>query len=251
MISRDRSNEYAKGVAEGAPQAIQVADRWHLVKNLREALEQYLEENRAYLRAAAGPIERPAAASDPRPQSSVPVSSNTLPTTPDVETPARPQTPAEQARQVKRIRRKERYQAVLGLYQQGIGIREIARKLGVARDTVRHYVRAGEFPEWAQRQEKKPGKLTPFVPYLEQRWQAGCHNRMQLWREICQQGFDGTPRLVSSWAARKRVYNEPSIDGAGVRTNSPSWAANKAVWLLMKATAELNQEEQQALQRMK
>ena len=59
IVSRDRSNEYAKGITQGAPQAVQVADRWHLVKNLREALEHFLERNQACLRAAAGSVESP------------------------------------------------------------------------------------------------------------------------------------------------------------------------------------------------
>ena len=52
IISRDRSNEYAKGASNGAPDAQQVADQFHLVKNLREALELFLEQNRHCLQAA-------------------------------------------------------------------------------------------------------------------------------------------------------------------------------------------------------
>src|SRR6266566_565529 len=36
VVSRDRSSEYAAAIKKGAPQATQVADRWHLGKNLAE-----------------------------------------------------------------------------------------------------------------------------------------------------------------------------------------------------------------------
>ena len=43
VVTRDRSKTYASGITEGAPKAVQVADRWHLLKNQREALEQILK----------------------------------------------------------------------------------------------------------------------------------------------------------------------------------------------------------------
>ena len=43
LATRDRSTEYARGLSEGAPQAQQVLDRWHLIKNLREALERQVQ----------------------------------------------------------------------------------------------------------------------------------------------------------------------------------------------------------------
>src|SRR5687768_1577370 len=40
LVARDRSTEYARGIALGAPAAAQVVDRWHLLRNLREAVER-------------------------------------------------------------------------------------------------------------------------------------------------------------------------------------------------------------------
>src|SRR3712207_1145272 len=55
IISRDRAKEYADGASRGAPTAIQVADRFHLLQNLREALQRFLEHHQALLRQATAP----------------------------------------------------------------------------------------------------------------------------------------------------------------------------------------------------
>ena len=40
LIARDRTSDYARAATAGAPAAIQVADRWHLLRNLQIALER-------------------------------------------------------------------------------------------------------------------------------------------------------------------------------------------------------------------
>jgi len=65
VIARDRSQDYARGAAEGAPEAVQVADRFHLLCNLTEVLTRYLQRMTPTLRrtlaeaaaASQGPSE--------------------------------------------------------------------------------------------------------------------------------------------------------------------------------------------------
>jgi transposase len=57
VAARDRSHVYAQGIAEGAPGAVQVADRWHLLHNLALALEDFLLQKRPALKRAAIPEE--------------------------------------------------------------------------------------------------------------------------------------------------------------------------------------------------
>src|SRR3954462_15148607 len=56
VVARDRSTEYARGIALGAPGAMQVADRWHLLANVRQVLERWLAGSHARLcRPPPGP----------------------------------------------------------------------------------------------------------------------------------------------------------------------------------------------------
>src|SRR5579859_987546 len=52
IVSRDRSSEYAAGISKGAPQALQVADLWHIGKNLADSVQTLLARCRAEIRRA-------------------------------------------------------------------------------------------------------------------------------------------------------------------------------------------------------
>ena len=62
VISRDRDSTFAEGARKGAPQAVQVADRWHLLKNLGDAVKRMLEMNQGgascYIQSTTGSINR-------------------------------------------------------------------------------------------------------------------------------------------------------------------------------------------------
>lgn len=104
--------------------------------------------------------------------------------------------------QIRREKRLDRYRKVIDMHQHGCGIREIARQMQIDRATVRKYILAGESPEIGQRR-KMPSKLDPHNEYLQERWEAGCHNRLQRWREIQKQGFKGSHQSVYFWAKHR------------------------------------------------
>src|SRR5262249_39071818 len=160
---RDRGAAFAEGARDGAPDAVQVADRWHLLKNLGDAIEGYLERIRSHL-----PPD-PACSDNSGPQT--PPASETRTT--DTTAPPPKVSRAEQERQRRRARRRERYEAVLALHRQGLSLRVVARRLDLSRQTVRKYVHAEAFPEISSR-AKRPGLLDPFRGHLEQRWHDGC-----------------------------------------------------------------------------
>jgi transposase len=138
VVSRDRACAYADGVVQGAPAAVQVADRWHLMKNMGDAVQRLLERKHAVLRQAAKAVTTITPAPMAQDSSSV-------------LTPAPLPTLSEQARQHSRERRLARYHEVITLREQGTGVRAISRQLHLSRMTVRKLLRAGSFPEQAQR----------------------------------------------------------------------------------------------------
>jgi hypothetical protein len=183
VICRDRAGAYAAGARDGAPQAVQVADRWHMWHNLAEHVEKAVARHSACLRqepAAAAPPEQDAGAA------------------PDLEQAAAAAAAArtEERALVKRTR--ERYAAVQALRAQGKGIKPIMAELHLAKETVRKFARAASADELLARPlAGRPGILDEHKPYLHQRWNAGCTNVLQLHAEITARGFRGSYGTVN------------------------------------------------------
>jgi len=255
IISRDRAGAYADGARQGAPQAIQVADRWHLLANMREAVERVLTREQASVRAAAAvrrpPPLRDGVASTGGHETGELASAPSGEGRPAAVAPRRTRPEEEQC--VRRVRRQARYEEVMVLHRQGLGQRAIARALGVGRHTIRTFLRTGAFPE--RRARTTSGTiLTPFDPYLRARWDAGCQHVPTLWAELRARGFTGSMRTVRGPVARWR--SEPARRGAQpkhplrkrVSTPAPpavrTFSVRQATWLMLQQPADLDAEEQ-------
>jgi transposase len=278
IISRDRGGIYAEGARRGAPQAVQVADRWHLLSNLREALKRLLDRRHADLpkvpdgsdrnspSSAIPPHSRePARMDAPTPEEELLLS---LPPAPNEQnappvassTPPTGLTQYQRIQQERRQRRLARYQQVMQLHEQGVSMRAIAEQLGMGRQTVRRYVNRNAFPEIAQRR-RLPSILDRFEPYLVEHWTAGCSNALQLYREILEQGYTGSHSLVSRWAADRR-RREPAKPRTRTKASVSTPAAPppprparrlspaQAAWLLVQQPLDLTEDEQTALDKM-
>jgi len=185
LVARDRSTEYARGITRGAPQATQVADRWHLLLNLSNMLEKWL--NSIYRRLKQLP----------------------LPQTLLLRSPF-PRTQSEKiATQATRVRRQERYAEIQRRRQAGQNILQISKALGLHRETVCNYYYAESCPERQQR-PVAPSSLDPYLPDLQERYEQGCTNAALLWREIRDQGFPGTSRMVLQWMKPRRKQPAPT-----------------------------------------
>ncbi|MBV1856692.1 transposase [Catellatospora sp. NEAU-YM18] len=141
VICRDRSSSYVDGARTGAPDAVQVADRFHLWQNLASAVERCVAQHKTCL---------------------------TAPTTPADGAPA-----ADLVEPTGRMaqRRQEQHAVVHDLLGRGYGIREIARHLGWGRHTVQRYARAATWQEMVVgHRRQRPSLLDPCKAHLLSRW---------------------------------------------------------------------------------
>ena len=284
IISRDRGGSYAEGARRGAPDAIQVADRWHLLANLREALERLLNRNHTVLPSLPHSADKSQKAVEPETTADASVtvaetikdgtlsdqpgradetaeatsSDDPIAETTSNAPEARP-TRDQQLRQQRRARRLHRYEEVVRLHEEGVSVRQIAQQMGMGRQTVRRHLNQGAFPEIAQRR-KMHSILDRWEAYLLERWQNGCHNALQLYREIHEQGYTGSRPLVSRWAAQRREKHG-DVFPTGTKTPSNRSAHAKqasqrrlspsqAAWLLFQQPADLTEDELDALDMM-
>jgi transposase len=183
VICRDRAGAYADGARTGAPQAVQVADAWHLWKNLGEAVEKTVGAHFACVRAV---FERTSA---PEPTD--------VPT--DGEGPAA--TPVGNLDACGRERRlvvrtRERFTLVQGLLREGASLESICHQLQLDRSTVRRFARATGIEELLVKAVNRSTILDEYRPYLHQRWSEGCHDTAQLHRDITTRGFTGSIQTV-------------------------------------------------------
>jgi transposase len=204
VITRDRAAAYAQGANAGAPQALQVADRWHLLKNLREALERLLGRLDT---AVADALQPPPVAGGPTAGRS-----ETAPTTPEPEPQAvileptpppipEPATSARQvARQTRRQQRAARHVEVRALREQGLSLRQIARHTALSLKAVRRYCQQDRCPDWNPGRCRRT-RLDAFTDRIDQWIAAGGRNAAELFRELqsqgCTAGYDAVRRLVS------------------------------------------------------
>jgi transposase len=198
VICRDRSGAHADGARSGAPDAVQVADRWHLWQNLGKAVERVVAHHRSCLRAAQPAPSQPT-----------------------------PSPPPDQQRPVGRFaeRARRHHALVHDLVAQGHALRAIARQLGWGFHTVQRYARAQTWQELVDGkwQGHRPSKLDPFKPHLRQRHQQGTTNAAQLHREIAARGYTGSYALVRDWLGQHRRAPDPIAPAPPTVRQATGW----------------------------
>jgi transposase len=209
IVSRDGSAEYATAIRQGAPQALQVADRFHIIQNMAKAVKLLL-----------------ARCCD------------------DIcSTQWRPLTPphVQQAQQVRRGQRLSQYQQVIALSKEGVKDPEIARRTKLSVRTIRRWRAHDSFPEVKRRGRRS--RFDPYKEYVLRRWQEGCTNGYHLWRELSAQGYRGSVRsvynflqplskgLVTSTLPQERAY----------------FSAQETTWLFVRDPDNLDEKQRKSL----
>jgi transposase len=213
IVARDRAGAYADGIRAGAPDATQVADRWHLLRNLGDALADILARHHRDLRAAAKAADQASA--------EVPL--------PLAEPSGSPL--GEPPRLDRHAGRRARFDEAVALHEQGWPVKRIARKLGMDPKTVRGWLRSGQLPTWTQR--SRGSAVDRHAEHLRRRWDEGCRNAAQLWREIRERGFRGRQRTVQRWVVRWRNADPASLPSGCARAAWKAPGKRRAAWLVV------------------
>ena len=167
IISRDRAGEYAEAARLGAPQDVQVADRFHLSQNLHEAVDQAIRRRYPEIHPLLAPSQEVVLGED-------------LPLKRD-----------DAAKAATQKRRMARYERVKVLHEQGYSLAQIAAYLGMKHETVQKYLMEPPRPSVYM---PRHSKLIKYKPYSHQRFfQQGCRNSLQIFREMQQQGYTPEP----------------------------------------------------------
>ena len=220
LVSRDRWSAYAQATVDAAPGARQVVDRWHLLKNLREAIERLFERQFVVISAALEATESAAQpASDSAKARVVETtltddqSSSELVNTPITESPRR------QAQRERRQRRVERFEQVHERHRKGHSLRRIARELGMSRCAVRRYLRCKTCPDWNLGRARR-SRLDAHREWIDARLAEDDPNALELHRQLTAMGFRGSYGSV-------RRYVTKRLGAAGRKRERTSAAAGK------------------------
>jgi len=189
IVCRDRGSGYREGAAKGAPQALQISDRWHLLENASAAFLEGVKRHMGHLRRAV--------------------------TNGDIDPDAL--SAAEKLQWTGWQRRDEMNGMVRNLHGQGHSIKGIVRTTGVSRQTVRRIL-AGTRDDVFRSRETT---LDRWAERLNADWDGGCRNGAELWRRLRHAGYGGSQRVVTEWATRRRRATKAGSDDPGAITTVP------------------------------
>jgi transposase len=224
-VSRDRGKDYTQGASEGAPQATQISDRFHLVKNLVEAIEPEVASCYKHLRQAQLPLPTPSLpkADEWRQAPDADAERKRLARLADKQErfeqvkdflahglspkeiaqklampvrtvyrwQGREACPAHQSQRKPQTDKQERFEQAKALRLRGLSQKEIAGRLGIGVRTVQRW-QGRETSPASQPRRKRRSIFDPYAPYVLSRWQQGERSVSLLWQEIQQQGFKGS-----------------------------------------------------------
>ena len=246
VIARDRSTAYADGARQGAPAATQVADRFHLFQNLREALDQVFLTQSQALDAVNALLH----------QQAVPLSDGAM------AVPVPPHNislPAQQRAAQRQAHRQALHTQIWALHREGWTAPAIAQQVGLSLRTVQRDLRTATFAGRRRRSDLGESGLNPYKPYLLERWNAGCYNAMRLFRDLRQRGYAGGYGVVAAYARRLRQAQGLPPGHRCPRQPLPAVAEpacqpltpRRATWLVLRRETKRTEAEAQQLAQLR
>jgi transposase len=215
ILVRDRADAYALAGRQAAPDALQVADRFHLVRNVSDALKALLHSRR---------WRQPIAATPP----AVSLVASSAPRASATEGSGKTPQPTPRKHAV--------WEAVQERRECGQSLRQIAQALGLDRRTVRKYVAMDQPPVYPPRRPR-PTQLTPYLGYLAERWAQGCHNARRLYQEVVRRGYRGSEVMVRVVVRPWRMRQE---------RRPPARTPARLAWRLLRPAGHVSEADQKA-----
>ena len=255
------------------PKREPIADRFHLLKNLRERLKEVMDRKQSCLpeveeHASDAIPAKAQGLTDKRVHELVGPPAEPAPekhyrTIPPYQRPAGMRYDEFQ-KQVRRAKRSARYADVRTLFEQGWSQRAIARKLKLSRATVGKFVQAEAYPEMHHpKGGARRSLLDSYKPYILQRWQHGCRNSVQLYDEIKARGFPGSAPLLRLFLAELRKKHQEAGSASALTLDACTQAieippslppkpripcrlsATRASWLFVSQAGKLDEQQKQ------
>lgn len=197
MVSRDRGGAYAEAAREAAPDAIQIADRFHLSQNAGEMVVRIMRRNSDSVQERG----------EETPQSAKPIDQSL------------PLQRHEAEKQVSQQRRMAVYEPVISLYEQGRSQTEIAAQWHMSRKRIRACLKGPPSPPVSK---QRSTTLAPSKASLKQRFaEDGCSHSLQVYREVCARGYDGCCSVITTSVTQLRQKAGATADTGVHQSTQP------------------------------
>ena len=231
------SGEYREAINQALPDAVQVADRWHLLKNLGKAIERHVAKRyKAIRQLVIDSIE------------SNDVSLADLALTKKCRRYA-PGPEREALHQARTEKREALFAAVKARRAEGAYTTDLAKEFNLSRKTISLWINSETCPPDTRGRFKHTCLIDDYVSYLHERIEAGCKNKSQLWREIKKQGFTGSRTLVGKWIRQNYVVEKEAAEKpATKKTKVVVPCSRELAWLLIRYSDDLEEEEKQLIE---
>src|SRR5215218_1870571 len=221
LVSRDRGGEYAEAARRIAPHATQVADRFHLLKNFRDVVSRVFRQHADVLDLVPNPANHLQRLTNLR-------------------------LDRKSSKERTNVQTQKLFESIHALSKKGMKNAQVARKLGIHRHTVEKYLAFEALPV-RRHFTKKVSAIAPYEDYILGRWQQGCRNATQIWREISEQGYPGAYKNV---VRITRYLKEQERLAKPVPDRPPGISASHAAGILVKRPENRSEEEVRTLMRL-